>query len=107
MAINSLSDLTHEEFMHQYNTYRAPLSEKSIATDNAIGVHANSLIQKEIEENKSNEETRVYSYFVKKIINSTHEEILTKYTADVIKPSSKRNFSTIPSSIDWRQKVNL
>ena len=38
-------------------------------------------------------------------MNSTHEEIETKYVADVIQSSSNRKDSSLPSRIDWRKRV--
>ena len=107
MAVNSFSDLTHEEFMHKYNTYRAPLIRENSNHDNGANDQFVTSSQNEIQQNEIDDETRLYSYFVKKIVNSTHEEILTKYVADVIKTPSKTNTTFLPSSIDWRQKVNL
>ena len=104
MAVNSLSDLTHDEFMYKYNTYRAPLITENSKPDYDQFVSSS---QNEIQQNERNDETRNYTYFVKRIVNSTHEEILTKYVADVIKTPSKTNTSFLPSSIDWRQKVNI
>ena len=107
MGVNSFSDLTHEEFMHKYNTYRAPLIRENLNQDNGDNDQFVSSSQNEIEQNKRNDETRHYSYFVKKVVNSTHEEILTKYVADVIKTPLKTNTTFLPSSIDWRQKVTF
>ena len=103
MGVNSLSDLTHEEFMHTYNTFRAPLLKEF------LGESDNSLIPSSALHNKVSEggETRIYSYYAKKIVNSTHEEIETKYIADIIKNPSDSKFSSLPSAIDWRQKVKV
>ena len=101
MGIGSLSDLTHEEFVNTYNTYRAPQPNELIGKDHNTEVLSPTLHRIETQD----DEIRVYSYFAKKFVNSTHEEIETKYVADVIKSSSNRKDSSLPSRIDWRKKV--
>ena len=50
MGVNSFSDLTHEEFMHKYNTYRAPLIRENLNQDNGDNDQFVSSSQNEFEQ---------------------------------------------------------
>ena len=98
MGINEMSDLTHEEFVSRHSC--------ALQTNDLDDQDENTKVQPPTsQETETNGDTHVYSYFEKKFVNSTYEQIERKYVSGVIKNSSNRKYTRLPSRIDWRKKV--
>ena len=104
MNITSFSDISHQEFVDRFLTYRSLPIELVERQGQQTDSTETNTVEKSIGDAKR---SHVFSYFAKGFVNLTYEEVETKYSAKVLAHSADGKDIALPREIDWRQQVCL